>query len=363
MKIGILGATGQAGKIIAAKLLSQKAGIPVLFGRYPEKLETLSDSLRHLASEKLETAVVDIRDPNALEKAFRKLDFMVIALSSPENLPAIISAALATGTHCIDILLGSKEKREVLESYHELFKKSGICYITDCGYHPGIPGAMARWADELCPGLHDVDIFGSFGLNWKAKCFATETIADFTRELKTMDMSILENSQWKTCLKNRRFDFNDGRGIRNCIAMGMDEIRIIRQYIPTLNHAGFFIAGFGKVVDWVVLPSCFAALALFPNAKQQIGKFFLWSLGTFCNGDEWAEMRLIGRGKGGTITIAVSYDDPYELTAIPVVACIRQFAMQPARPGLWRQALYVDPSFFWRNLQNMGVQVSVTMNR
>lgn len=363
MNIGILGATGHAGKAVALKLLSERAGTPVLFGRDPAKLEKLRESLQPLAPSNLETAILDVRDQDSLERAFRRIDFLVIALSSSENLPSVVSAALITGTDCLDILLCSREKRDFLESHEKLFKERGLSYITDGGYHPGIPGIMARRAEELSPGLHSVDVYGSFGINWGSKRFACETVADFLRELKSMDMSVLKDGQWQSSWKNiKRFDFCDGRGRKDCVAMGMDEMRLLGRHIPSLRNAGFYIAGFGQAIDWGVMPLSLGLLFLFPDAERQIARFFGLGVRMFGGEQEWAEMRLRGKGKSGSIDIAISYGDPYELTALPVVACIRQYTDTPCRPGLWLQALYLDPSRFWADLEEMGVRLSITVN-
>lgn len=362
MKIGILGATGQAGKKIAGRVLTEKAGTPVLFGRDAAKLESLRNSLQPLSSEQPEAAILDLRDRNSMEEAFRSIDFLVIALSSSEHLPAVVSAVLNTGICCLDILLGSREKREFLESHEQHFKERGVCYITDGGYHPGIPGVMARRAEELSPGLHSVDIFGSFGLNWREKRFSPETMEDFVRELKNMDIAVLKDGHWRSSWKNfRRLDFVDGRGVKDCAAMGMDEIRLLGEFIPSVKNAGFFIAGFGRIIDWGIMPLSLAAFALFPAAERRIANFFVWGLRAFGSHGAWAELRLRGEGKSGSIEMAASYPDPYDFTALPVVACIRQYADTPRRPGLWRQALYLDPSRFWDDMQEMGVRLSVTV--
>lgn len=362
MHIGILGAAGLAGKQIARRLLSEKVGIPVLFGRDPARLEALRDSLQPLTPESLVTAVIDAGDQHALEHAFRSIDFLIIALSSRKNLPAIVNAALNTGTCCLDILLGSREKSVYLESHDRLFRERGLCYITDGGYHPGIPGTMVRRAEELCPGLHTVDIYGSFGLNWRKKRPSPETTEDFVHELKNMDMSVLKNGKWMSGWKNmRRFDFGDGRGMKDCAAMGMDEIRLIPEFIPSVQNSGFYIAGFGRTIDWGIMPLSLAALALFPSMERKVAKFFVWGLRRFGSHGEWAELRLAGKGKSGSIEMAASYPDPYDFTALPVAACIRQFAETPRRPGLWRQALFLDPTTFWNDLQAMGTVFSITV--
>ncbi|NTV05055.1 MAG: NAD(P)H-binding protein [Chlorobiaceae bacterium] len=359
MKVGILGATGQAGQHIAKRLVSEKIGDVVLLGRNQAKLEILQDALLPETSSIPEIAVVDVHDQNALERVFRTIDFLIIALSSVEHLPVIVRAAIHTKTDCLDILLCSEAKRNFLNAQREVFEKQGLCYISDGGYHPGVPAAMARWAEELCPGLHSIDIYGSFGVNWRERSFSAETISDFASELKNMEMSVLKEGKWISSWKHmKRFDFGDSRGVQDCAAMGMDEMQLLPNVVPTLRNAGFYIAGFGRIIDWGILPLSLLALNLFPPAAKQVARFFVWGLKTFGSSKEWAALHLKGESDKGLIDIVASYPDSYDLTALPVIACLAQYAEIPKRAGLWHQALFVDPSWFWKDRQRMGVSVS-----
>ena len=363
MNTGILGATGQAGQAIARWLARAGFSEITLIGRNREKLANLRAGLSSLTAQAPAIAVAGATSQADLEKAFQSIDLAVIAVSSFDLLPTIVRAALNTHTDCLDILLCSESKRDFLRAHREIFLKSGITYITDGGYHPGVPAAMARWGESMCPGLHTANIHGSFGVDWRGRNLAFDTMVDFVREMNAMDMGILKDGKWVSGWRNMtKFDFRDGRGVQDCAAMGMDEMRELPRYLPTLANAGFYIAGFGRVVDWGIMPLSMLVLKGFPRAIRGVTRFFAWGLRTFTENREWANLHLQGESTQGSVEMVITYPDAYELTALPVVACLKQYAQLSKRPGLHRQAFYVDPCEFFDDLRAMGVTIEQRRN-
>lgn len=356
MKIGILGATGQAGQDIAQLLAQRDFAETVLIGRNRIKLEALRDRFAPTA----EIRIADASNSTELHTAFADLDLAVIAVSSQKLLPGILQAAIETRTDCLDLLLCSAEKRTLLDAHADAFTAHGLTYITDGGFHPGVPAALARWAEVMCPELRDVAVFGSFGVDWSQRLIAPETMRDFVRELASMDTEILREGAAASGWRNiKKHDFSDGRGPKDCIPMGMDEMKELPRFIPTLRNAGFFVAGFGPAIDWGIMPLTIAMHKCLPFAEALTANFFAWGLRKFGGRDEWACLRLVGDGAHGHIEIAVDHSDAYRMTALPVVACLQQYAEGPRRPGLWRQALYVAPERFWRDLSSMGACIAI----
>ena len=46
------------------------------------------------------------------------------------------------------------------------------------------------------------------------------------------------------------------------------------------------------------------------------------------------------------------------MTAIPVVACVRQWLAGPRRPGLWFQGQYLEPEALLRDMARLGVTIT-----
>ncbi|KAF7599320.1 MAG: hypothetical protein CGU28_14025 [Candidatus Dactylopiibacterium carminicum] len=359
MRIGILGATGQAGREISGALLKAGFADVVLIGRDATKLGRLQSQLAEPASQAPEIAIADAGDRQALIAAFGNLDMVVIAVGSADHLPSIIDAALDSRTDCLDILLCSAEKRRLLEACRGRIEALGLIYITDGGYHPGVPAALVRYAEMRCPGLHTAEVYGAFGVNWRERIMSLEASCDFVRELGVMDMGRLQGGNWVSDWRGMRsFDFGDGRGARACVPMGMDEMRELPYIVPTLRNAGFFIAGFGRVMDWIVMPVSLLMLKLFPRAITRVARFFVWGVRTFGGRQDWACLQLARHSQHEGIRIRLTCPSAYELTAFPVIACLRQYVEQPRKPGLHRQALFVAPGRFMADLKQAGVHLA-----
>ena len=71
-------------------------------------------------------------------------------------------------------------------------------------------------------------------------------------------------------------------------------------------------------------------------------------------------------GQPKTVQVVISHPDGYLFTAIPVAACLLQYLDGSIdKPGLWMQALVVEPNRFMTDMQRMGIKVDTErrMNR
>ena len=88
-----------------------------------------------------------------------------------------------------------------------------------------------------------------------------------------------------------------------------------------------------------------------------------WGMQTFSRPPYLVLLKAEARGEKSErqvrVEITISHSDGYELTAIPVVACLLQYLDGSARrPGLWMMGHLVEPARLFKDMEQMGVQIS-----
>jgi hypothetical protein len=357
MRIGVLGATGRAGRMISLSLVEHSGHDVVLIGRDKNRLEKLQKEIGSVSTFFPAFTVVSIDNQLSLNIAFKDIDMLVIAISSVESLPNVIDAALESKTDCFDILLCSDRKRIILTSYQNRIYEAGIIYITDGGYHPGLPAAMARLAEWVSPSLSTINIYSSFGVDWGDKLFSEQEKIMFLKDVLSTKMCFLEEGQWRTGMKIMNFHLNGKT--QDFFPVDLDEIRELILYVPTLINAGFFIAGFGRFIDYIMMPIFVLLVKISPRSIGIIARLFALTLKMLCRNENYALLHLSAEGPHEEVEMTVSYGDAYGLTALPVVAFLNQYNNNERKnPGIYRQVFYVYPVEFIDDLQRMGVFIN-----
>ena len=366
----ILGGYGNTGRLLARLLLQETDTHLVVAGRNLEKAHLLADELNHAFEGKRVTgACVDASNKMSLKQAFAAVDIVVVASSTTQYTQLVIDAALEAGIGYLDIQY-STQKITLLKSMAVAIQQAGCCFITDGGFHPGLPAFMVRYAAQYFDKLYSAKVGSVIKEDWKSIDVEDSTVSELVELINDFEMLIFKTGKWKkanlfSMADFIRMDFGGDFGKQYCAPMMLEEMRALPEMYPALQETGFYVGSFNWFVDWVIMPLAMIAMKLWPHAALgPMARWTHWGLNTFSKPPFGTLLKLEAEGeKDGlpkTMQVVISHRDGYLFTAIPVVACLQQYLDGSiARPGLWMQALIVDPSRFMGDMQRMGINVSI----
>lgn len=356
MKIAVFGATGQTGRRICSLLLEHVDFNVIACARTKETLEYLTSSLGD-KGKLLTIRTVDINDSSILDEIFSQVDLVVGATSQWSDSVTLATRAIKTSTHYCGTYLSHPNKWIKLRELEACCRENKTMIVDDCGTHPGLPAAMIRKIQQERP-LRTAWVGGKFDLEWDKLGLAAETVSDFISEIESTIPSIFDEGQWKHGYRYmRQFKFESTNQQESCVPMLMEEIKELVQ-TGGLVSTGFFIAGFGFVVDYLIMPLSLVLNKVNHRASRTL---FWWGLQRFASRPRRAILQLEAEVKGSndTVNMVVSHDDPYFITAASIVETIKQMLTSP-KPGLWMQGSFVEPEGFFKGLKQMGISVSIS---
>lgn len=375
IRILILGGYGNTGRRIARLLLTEyNTALDVcIAGRNQPAAQQLVDELQSIAGSDhmVRSVCVDAADLNSLRSGFQDVDLVVVASSTMQYCDNVVRAALHCNCDYLDTQLSAPEKHAVLRHHASLIQTKRRLFITDGGFHPGVPAAMVRYvlqperADHSSTVPTQLRIFAKFQMSWKQLRFSPATVREFTTELKNFEPIAYDNGDWKRTAYRTWPRYNFGAPFHQkayCVPTFLEELREPVTEYSSIRGLGFYMAGFGTLVDWFVMPLCFLLLPLFPAAAARL---LYWALRQTDRKPYGALLSLEGADEAGNrvVQLDVFHPDPYDLTAIPVVACLEQYldGSFKSRYGIHCQANIVEPLAFMRRMQAMGVTVQSTL--
>ncbi len=365
-RILILGGTGLTGRLIAKHLLQQSEVLITIATRHIDKAQAFADELnRQYSTLRVDVVYADAADAASLRAAFRDQDLVVIAAPTTTSAEVVVRTALETGVDYLDVQLGA-EKFALLQSLAAEIKGSGRCFITEAGFHPGLPAALVRYAAAYLDTIESATTIGY--LNLGKDLPYTEAVSELIEAFKNYQAQVYKNGQWTKAnsYEMRKIDLGSDIGRKLCYSMFFEELRPLPEIYPSLKNVGFFISESHWMTDWVIMPITWVWLKIMPNAVRPIGKFLWWSMGNFHKPPYRVELQVqasgIKDGKKATIQARVAHPDGYELTAIPVVATLLQYLDGSARkPGLWMMGHLAEPIRLMEDMEKMGVQFNTTL--
>lgn len=358
--IAILGGAGNTGRRLA-RLLGRFGGYDLrLMGRNKASVDDAAARIAAETGATLTGVRVDGSDRDGLLKVLSGVDLVVSATSAAAAVPTVAGAALHMGLDYFDIHLSSSAKWRHLRALEPDILRRGLQFVSDGGFHPGLAAVMIRRLSTSVD-LVSAPVYASFNVDWSRLRFGPSAADGFVDELRDMDPSAFLDGRWVRSWRNYGdFDFGAPQGRQQTIAMAIEELRALPDRLPHLRTTGFYIAGFGPIIDHVVLPATMLA-AMLPPLRHLAAAAFLAALRRWTPHEEWTVLVCDGRGSRDglpvTAQLRISHGDPYALTAMAAAACILEMTNGPRRPGLLPQGLYVDPEGFLGSLRGMGVAI------
>ncbi len=364
----ILGGTGYTGRLIAKHLLEQSVVNITLATRHPVKATAQAGELNQkYAGERVEAVYADAASYESLLSVFRGKKIVIVAAPVTAYAENVVNAALEAGIDYLDVQLGAK-KFAFLQSLSQQISQAGRCFITEAGFHPGLPSALVRFAASQFDTMESAVTVGY--LNLGKNLPYTESVDELIEVFKDYQSQVFRNGQWTDPRKFIlcKIDFGGDIGRKTCYSMFFEELRPIPGLYPSLKDMGFYMSESHWMTDWIIMPVVWFGLKVFPNAVRSLGKLLWWGMGTFHRPPYRVELQVqasgLKEGKNKKFIATVSHADAYELTAIPVVAALLQYLDNSSRkPGLWMMGHFADPVRLMEDMKRMGVKVLISPQR
>ncbi|MCJ7678908.1 MAG: saccharopine dehydrogenase NADP-binding domain-containing protein [Anaerolineales bacterium] len=366
----VLGGYGNTGRACARLLLEHTPARVVVAGRDGDRAAAFAAQLN--ASHPGDRATwmhADATRAESLRSAFLGATTVVVASSTSAQAPAVAEAVLEAGADYIDPQY-STAKLAALRRLAPAIEAAGRCFVTDGGFHPGLPAALIRFAADRVDQLRSVRVASVIQIDWKAIDLSPATVLELVTEFKDYKSLHYRDRAWRSLgwLESMRpiwVTFGHGFGRRYTMPMFLEELRPLPEMIPSLEEAGFFVGGFNPVVDFVLLPAGIGwMMAAGQRGAAGFGRLLLWGLKRFTPPPYGTLLQLEAEGtragRAHRIRVEVAHPDGYVLTAAPMVACVQQMLDGSARrAGLHLQALLVEPARMLDDMRRMGVEVVV----
>lgn len=211
-----------------------------------------------------------------MQAAFKDHAMVVVTAPTTAYTQTVAQTALQAEIDYLDVQLGA-QKWGYLQSIAEDIQRSGRTFITEAGFHPGLPSALVRYAAAHMDVIESAVTVGY--LNMGKGLPYTEAVDELVECFKDYQAQVYRNGQWTkpNAYDIRKIDFGSDIGLKRCYSMFFEELRSLPEMYPSLREVGFYISESHWMTDWVIMPLVWMWLRIMPRAVRPIGKF-LWSI-------------------------------------------------------------------------------------
>ncbi len=363
--IMIFGGSGNTGRKIAKLLLFHTECDIILAARNKGNLEKVIKSVE--SPKRLSIHPCNTILPDTFKKKLSIVDMVVSASPTSLFTEEMVQTCLDYRCDYMDLQYsGSKE--DVLKSMKPQLNNSGQLFITDAGYHPGLPAALVRYAAHQMDEIHHAKISSAINIDWSHLILSGTAKREFIRELVETDLSYFKNGEWHhpgmLTAPFNDVDFGSPIGTKKVMPLFMEELRSLPNKYSSLKEVGFYITGFGWFSDYIVLPLSLLALRISPYYFEKLASItFKKSLEISSHPPFYTALLLEASGlKNGeifNIQKRLFHEDGYWFTAIPVVSCLLQYLRNELpKSGLHWMGQVVNAELLFDEMEKMGIEIS-----
>ncbi len=208
---------------------------------------------------------LDAASGRDLHEALKDVDLLLVAAPTTQHANKVIYAALESGVDYLDVQFNAG-KLALLKDLALEIKSGGYCFITEAGFHPGLPAVIVRHAATQLDRLDTALVAGYLNLG-RALPYS-DAVDELVESFRDYQGQVFENHEWTKPneYKIREVDFGGEIGVRKSYSLFFEELRDLPHMLPTMRELGFYMAGTHWIVDWVCTPLVMAGLKV-PSAR------------------------------------------------------------------------------------------------
>ncbi len=365
MRILVLGGYGGTGRLFCRYLLEETPADVIVGGQNRQKAEEWAEQLKmECPPDRISARHVDASDRDSLREAFRSIDLVLVAATTTQFAAQIAEAALDAHIDYLDIYY-QQSVYPVLETLRQRISESGQCFITQAGFHPGLPAALIR------KGATYFDTYDRaiVAFAMAARIEKPESVYELVDALSDYKADVFKEGQWRRATYNDavKIDFGSRFGVSRCVPLDMVEIRNIPE-MYRLRDVCVYSAGFNWFVDYLIFPLIVLSQMIRKGALRHFwAQALVWGMNHVSRGEEGLAFLLhAAGGKDGNhreVDIRCEHRSAYAFTVIPVIALLKQYLDGSIRkPGLWMMGHIVDPDRLLGDMGRMGVDVQTSVS-
>jgi hypothetical protein len=358
----ILGGYGGAGTAISRLMLSETDVNVIIAGRHKSEADELADKLNIEFPGRVSGVFADASDSKTLSAAFQNVQMVIVASSTADYAETVARTAIEKGIDYLDIHY-SQTNIPALKRLATEIVAADRCFITQAGFCPGLPSALVRLASGYFSSYEKAKV----GMAMNTRFEKSDALDEFMDSLSDLGAHVFQEGRWKDSgagdVASIDFGYNFHKKV--CYPMDLEEMWALPEMLG-LEELSLNAAGFNWFVDYLVIPMAF----ILGKIRRGLGRsaltnLMIWGIDRFSPSETDVVLVLEAQGRCKTdhtkVRIVVECNDPYYITAAPVVACVRQYLDGRIKPGLNILGHAVEAKLLFEDLQRMGITVNISL--